>query len=727
MAGTTSRLWPLVAVLFGALACEDDVPLAELGDGCLINSDCSSPLVCAFQRCHEQCEDSRDCSPGLNCVVSDRPYRVCQLDDERTCSATPDCPGDQVCAIDNVCRDGCLGAVDCIPEQQCVSGTCAEPSELVEGKLPSTASGSPEGQPCVYHSDCVDPLLCVAGQCRYECKEDRDCAGGASCADGVCVPAGSGGAGGSGGGGQLPPGYGEPCNLQSDCSPFGLICGLGGECVYQCNEDVDCPLVGTCCLQHSCVVGPACEGVGGGGGSGGQGGGGQGGGTVGNPCGANDHCDDGLWCNGPELCVVGSCAPAADTPCNSHSSCVIDTCTEPVAPMVVGTCVHTPVAGEDVDGDGHLSLGCAGGDDCDDGDPEVNPEVPESCDGKDNDCDGMIDDFTLKPAAAEVALPPSFTTWGAPHVVPLDTDDHLVVTSDGSLFDVRVLDAQGGNVAGPVTFPAGSYATLSRGPDHAMMFSHFGLPLAAKRLSTSGTSLVHTAPTNIALRTDSTPVAAAWTGVYHVVAFDLSATTGHYAMLDPAGTLVSGVQAVASGPGGPIGTGKMRVAHAGDTTLVLYVRADFTGVDATVLHPNMGNFSPAATVSLPQLSPVPTADFELVGLGDEFYLVWSDFSVAPTIARFEIDAANQIVMLPVDPIPSVAYSSWSLATDQLGVALLGSATSVTELIYFRPDLGNPAEITYFPVLSCDSFARVTAGPARLDVGCANVWRAFGCL
>ncbi len=49
---------------------------------------------------------------------------------------------------------------------------------------------------------------------------------------------------------------------------------------------------------------------------------------------------------------------------------------------------------EDADGDGY-----AAGDDCDDADPEVNPGVVETCNGKDDDCDGIVDRDTSRPPA----------------------------------------------------------------------------------------------------------------------------------------------------------------------------------------------------------------------------------------------------------------------------------------------------------------------------------------
>lgn len=47
---------------------------------------------------------------------------------------------------------------------------------------------------------------------------------------------------------------------------------------------------------------------------------------------------------------------------------------------------------EDDDNDGHADLACPSGDDCDDRDPTSSPGAPELCDGRDNDCNGAIDD-----------------------------------------------------------------------------------------------------------------------------------------------------------------------------------------------------------------------------------------------------------------------------------------------------------------------------------------------
>jgi formylglycine-generating enzyme required for sulfatase activity len=88
------------------------------------------------------------------------------------------------------------------------------------------------------------------------------------------------------------------------------------------------------------------------------------------------------------------------------------------------------------DGDGDLyGEGCALGPDCDDSDGSVSPAATERCDGRDNDCDGAIDDLAgcdvAPPSSEPVVVPAGQYTMGSeigeghrdewpPHQVDLD-------------------------------------------------------------------------------------------------------------------------------------------------------------------------------------------------------------------------------------------------------------------------------------------------------------------
>ena len=136
----------LLFVVLGLLVssgCSDSQPskAAALAAGCSINTDCDAPLVCAFQRCHSACTTSRDCSPGQRCMASDRPFHVCQLAQEQTCTYNSQCPDGQVCGSDGQCRDQCASDRDCVSGQVCKKGNCAEPVELDDaGNLPMTGA-----------------------------------------------------------------------------------------------------------------------------------------------------------------------------------------------------------------------------------------------------------------------------------------------------------------------------------------------------------------------------------------------------------------------------------------------------------------------------------------------------------------------------------------------------------------------------------------------------------
>lgn len=104
-------------------------------------------------------------------------------------------------------------------------------------------------------------------------------------------------------------------------------------------------------------------------------------------CTSDIDCNDGLFCNGREMCAPASlaadvrgCVPG-DAPCSLSETC------DETSNDCRTTC-------EDVDGDGHEAIAC-GGDDCDDNDASRYPGNTEVCDAHDEDCNdatfGFVD------------------------------------------------------------------------------------------------------------------------------------------------------------------------------------------------------------------------------------------------------------------------------------------------------------------------------------------------
>ncbi|MEB2311313.1 MAG: putative metal-binding motif-containing protein [Sorangiineae bacterium] len=162
----------------------------------------------------------------------------------------------------------------------------------------------------------------------------------------------SGAAGASGAAGQGAGGLG---GAAGDGSAGGAV---GGPCVDdgQCDDGLDCTTDGCDLALGRCRHEPA-----------------------------QSRCDDGVYCNGAEVCdAKRGCIAGEPVSCSDDDTCTIDTCVE-----ATRSCAHAP---RDADGDGDPPWNCGGGD-CNDGNPDVSSLAPEICgNGVDDDCDGELDE-----------------------------------------------------------------------------------------------------------------------------------------------------------------------------------------------------------------------------------------------------------------------------------------------------------------------------------------------
>ena len=375
----------LLLALVVAAACSGGGSATKpIGEGCVVASDCTDPFVCAFQRCHSQCATSRDCPDGTKCVASQFPkIGICLLQTESTCERNSDCASPLVCGRSGRCEKQCGSERDCLAGQSCIAGSCVDAIDAVDGGPPGEV-----GQTCLRASDCSEPLACKLGVCTVECVNVSDCAPDQACVNSRCR---STTAASVDGGPDAPAGFGAPCAVTSDCSG-ALVCKPNGTCGYECRADSDCGEGHYCGALNRCLVGTAPF---------------DGGptdsiappGDGGKACALDFDCDDGVFCNGTERCLVGRCYAPASVACDPHSSCYKANCDEAsrkcLAPTRLG-------AGTDLDGDGHLDVAC-GGDDCDDRDRTVYKGATELCDGKDNDCNALVDDHSVLPRGADVS------------------------------------------------------------------------------------------------------------------------------------------------------------------------------------------------------------------------------------------------------------------------------------------------------------------------------------
>jgi hypothetical protein len=584
---------------------------------------------------------------------------------------------------------------DCISGQVCASFACANPAEVsADGTLAESTVDAGAGTACQLNSDCGDTgLVCRQGYCGLQCKADIDCVPpegpGGSCVQNRCVGSGtsSGGeAGASGGeagsGNSLPPGYGNTCSLPSDCdSP--LQCGVGGKCVYECNVGSDCNALGACCLAHQCTTGSSCDAVSNGGAGGGNGA--PDAGTC-KPCTSNASCDDGLYCNGQEQCYAGCCAPALDTPCDSHSACIVDTCTEKTK-----KCSSKVVAAEDVDGDGHLAFGCTGGDDCNDADPTVYTGHAEAFDGKDNDCNGLIDDWTAEPKGP---------TSGA-----------LIVNSNPALYGVPLGGAPGNwlvaNIATgptweavpfdkawtigatvPSSLPLNTYqfGTLgaTSGPDTALFLNYGNGQTQAVVVDSTG-ALIKNLALGPSSRADSPAGNVVWTGSNYLAGWQSGNSTGYYSLIDTAGNLLGthSVVGALANDGTPVS-----VAANGTSLAVAWTAASPQVISLSILNLAGGVSGTIAINTAADGGPVLYA---VAGTPGGYVVLWSHNNA--TFATY-VPALNAQPGTPQSFIADANHTPNSAkgATDGVGAAFAIQYASGVSFGYMNGSMKNPFEL-----------------------------------
>lgn len=358
------------------LPCDD-------GDACTSDDRCDAQGRCeggagpcgdgvVDEACGEQCDDGNatagDCC-GATCRFE--PVGAACAGDSEVCTddvcdgagacmhadnQSP-CDDGDACTVEDVCGAGiCTRGTDvtCDDDNQCTDDACGADAgcTFVNDDTNECDNGDPTDDPDM----CRDGVCVGTGGCN---GDDSRCDDSNACTDDLCLESGEC----SHVAGDAPCDDGNPCTSGDVCSAGACVSGGPTDCNDEnpCTED-SCDLVGGC--QHAAVTG---------------------------------SCDDGLHCNGADVCAGGECTHGGD-PCAQgqgggvcRTGCdeTTDQCLDPAGSPCDDGNACTP---DDMcDGAGNC---VAGGNTC--GNGTVEAECGEECDPPDEvSCDEQCKSSTM--------------------------------------------------------------------------------------------------------------------------------------------------------------------------------------------------------------------------------------------------------------------------------------------------------------------------------------------
>ena len=393
------------------LACDDHSSLT-CGDRCqagaCVGSGCDDGDACTLDACdpdiHECTHTSIDCSDNQDCTVDscDRLLGCghTQLPNGVTC-------GDPLLACGARCQAGsCTGGLSCDDGDSCTADSCDPVLGCQHTTLPDgsycddhdlqTCGDRCQAGACVPRG-CNDGDACTYDSCNTstgQCQNIRGCDYG-GCTGSVCVP-------------------GVGC-VQASCDDHNACTndtcssvGAAGTCLHTprtCHDGNPCT-ADFCDNAIGCVFAPM----------------------------SNYPCDDQNACTAGDVCVNGVCTAGRPVTCNDGNVCTTNTCSPTAGCSATpntlscddgsnctqgdlcsqGACVGTSsCACVDSDGDGFADCrvhGCnpAGVTcgDCDDTNAAIHPGAAEVCNGRDDNCDGRVDEGTPRAWSREIDTDP---------------------------------------------------------------------------------------------------------------------------------------------------------------------------------------------------------------------------------------------------------------------------------------------------------------------------------